>query len=80
MGKQSSSSIIFGSLVILDAVVLAIIIISIFGPSVALQHRQPNITGSSANATATPTLGIPVIEEKGMVTGQRVVEVNPGQK
>jgi hypothetical protein len=32
------------------------------------------MTGSSsANATATPTLGTPVIEEKGTVTGQRVL-------
>jgi hypothetical protein len=82
-GKTKHSSIIFGSLVILGAVVLASIIISIFGPSVALAQRQPNMTGStSANAThtATPTLGIPVIEEKGMVTGQRVVEVHPWPK
>jgi hypothetical protein len=36
------------------------------------------MTGSSsANATATPTLGTPVIEEKGMVTGQGVLEVSP---
>ena len=79
-GKTKHSSIIFGSLVILGAVVLASIIISIFGPSVALAQQQPNMTGSSANATATPTLGIPVIEEKGMVTGQRVVEVHPWPK
>ena len=39
------------------------------------------MTGSSsANATATPTLGTPVIEEKGMVTGQRVLEVSPWPK
>ena len=39
------------------------------------------MTGSSsANATATPTLETPVIEEKGMVTGQRVLEVSPWPK
>jgi hypothetical protein len=39
------------------------------------------MTGSSsANATATPTLGTPVIDEKGMVTGQRVLEVSPWPK
>lgn len=39
------------------------------------------MTGSSsANATATPTLGTPVIAEKGMVTGQRVLEVSPWPK
>jgi hypothetical protein len=53
-------------------------------PSVAFaQTQQPSMmmTGSSsANATANPTLGTPVIEEKGMVTGQRVLEVSPWPK
>jgi hypothetical protein len=53
-------------------------------PSVALAHtQQPSmmVTGSSsANATATPTLGTPVKEEKGMVTGQRVLGVSPWPK
>ena len=53
-------------------------------PSVAFaQTQQPSMmmTGSSsANATATPTLGTPVIDEKGMVTGQRVLEVSPWPK
>ncbi len=53
-------------------------------PSVEFaQTQQPSMmmTGSSsANASATPTLGTPVIEEKGMVTGQRVLEVSPWPK
>lgn len=73
--KIQSSSVAFAT--IIAAVVASVCSIAALSPSLtAFAQAQGNITSSTSTNTSA-TLGSPFVESKGMITGQRVLDVVP---